>query len=117
MRFGLTAPGAGSPIYYYLTVQEVPKHRPVNPEDQGIKVERWYEKYDAAKPIVSVADGELVRVRLRITVPTDRQFVVVDDALPAGLEAIDLSLRTASLTPGPGVDQRIGVPRAGGGRG
>jgi uncharacterized protein YfaS (alpha-2-macroglobulin family) len=56
---------------------------------------------------VSVNEGELVRVRLRITVPADRQFVVVDDALPAGLEAIDLSLRGASLTPGPGVDARV----------
>jgi uncharacterized protein YfaS (alpha-2-macroglobulin family) len=43
-----------------------------------------------------------VRVRLRITVPSTRHFVVVDDALPAGLEAVDLSLRTASAMPGPG---------------
>ncbi len=105
VRVSLSANGAGSPIYYYLTVQEVPKIRPVNPEDQGIKVERWYEKYDKAEPIAGIGEGELVRVRLRVTVPSDRQFVVVDDALPAGLEAIDLSLRTASLTPGPGLDQ------------
>jgi uncharacterized protein YfaS (alpha-2-macroglobulin family) len=43
-----------------------------------------------------------VRVRLKITVPSTRYFVVLDDALPAGLEAIDLSLRTASTLPGPG---------------
>ena len=50
--------------------------------------------------------GELVRVRLRITVPErSRSSWCVDDALPAGLEAVDLSLRTASLAPGPGVDQ------------
>ncbi len=106
LRLSLAANGAGSPIYYYLTVNEVPKQRPVNPEDQGIRVERWYEKYDAPKPVTSVAEGELVRVRLRVTVPEERQFLIVDDALPAGLEAIDLSLRTATLTPGPGVDQK-----------
>jgi uncharacterized protein YfaS (alpha-2-macroglobulin family) len=106
VKLSLNAPGSGSPIYYYLTVSEVPKQRPVNPEDKGIKLERWYEKYDSPNPIVSVAAGQLVRVRLRITVPTNRQFVVVDDALPAGLEAVDLSLRTASLAPGPGVDQK-----------
>jgi uncharacterized protein YfaS (alpha-2-macroglobulin family) len=105
LRLSLTAPGSGSPIYYYLTVSEVPKQRPVNPEDEGIRLERWYEKYDAATPVTSVAAGQLVRVRLRITVPADRQFVVVDDALPAGLEAVDLSLRTASLAPGPGVGE------------
>ncbi|MBK7925640.1 MAG: hypothetical protein IPJ95_18745 [Gemmatimonadetes bacterium] len=101
----LAATGPGAPIYYYLTVHEVPKERPVNPEEQGIRVERWYERYDRAEPVSSVAAGELVRVRLRVTVPEERQFIVVDDALPAGLEAVDLSLRTASLTPGPGVDQ------------
>ncbi|HSB52718.1 MAG TPA: alpha-2-macroglobulin family protein, partial [Gemmatimonadales bacterium] len=106
LRVSLNSPGTGSPIYYYLTVTEVPKARPVNPEDQGIKVERWYEKYDAPTPVVSVPAGQLVRVRLRITVPSNREFVVVDDALPAGLEAVDLSLRTASLSPGPGVDQK-----------
>jgi uncharacterized protein YfaS (alpha-2-macroglobulin family) len=69
-------------------------------------VERWYEKYDAPTPVVGVAAGQLVRVRLRVTVPSDREFVIVDDALPAGLEAVDLSLRTASLAPGPGTDQK-----------
>ncbi len=105
IRLALAAGGSGAPIYYYLTVHEVPKARPVNPEDRGIRVERWYEKYDKAEPVVSVAEGELVRVRVRLTVPNDRQFLVVDDALPAGLEAVDLSLRTASLTPGPGIGQ------------
>lgn len=106
VSLALSAGSSGAPIYYYFTVQEVPRARPVNPEDRGIRVERWYEKYDRPAPIVSAVEGELVRVRLRVTVPEDRQFLILDDALPAGLEAIDLSLRTASLTPGPGVDQQ-----------
>jgi uncharacterized protein YfaS (alpha-2-macroglobulin family) len=105
VRLSLSGREAGMPIYFYLTVREVPRTRPVKPEDQGIKVERWYERYDREEPIISVAEGELVRVRLRVTIPEDRQFLVVDDGLPAGLEAIDLSLRTASLSPGPGVGQ------------
>ena len=43
-----------------------------------------------------------MRVRLRVTVPSERHFVVLDDALPAGLEAVDLSLRTVGGVPGPG---------------
>ena len=113
LRLTLDRPGAAAaaaPSYFYLTVREVPKRRPVRPDDHGIQVERWYERYDTHAPTTSVAEGELVRVRLRITVPADREFLVLDDALPAGLEAVDLSLRTAALFPGPGT-----TPRRGGG--
>ena len=94
-----------SPVYYYVTVREVPQRRPVRPDDHGIQVERWCERYDGGKPVTSVVEGELVRVRLRITVPEDRQFLVLDDALPAGLEAVDLSLRTSAIVPGPGANR------------
>ena len=102
LRLSLDAGAGAGPVYYYFTVSEVPLAPPVTPEDAGIRVERWYERYQGGAPITRVAEGDLVRVRLRITVPTTRQFVVVDDALPAGLEAVDLSLRTASAMPGPG---------------
>jgi alpha-2-macroglobulin len=93
VRLRVTAQST-SPIYYYLTIREVPRARPVRPVDRGIQVERWYERIDTREAVMRVAAGELVRVRLRITVPADRHFVVLDDPLPAGLEAVDLSLRT-----------------------
>jgi hypothetical protein len=102
----LAAGGTGSPVFYYLTVREVPRTRPVSPEDEGIQVERWYEGLVDRKPLTSIKEGELVRVRLRLKVPDDRQFVVLEDALPAGLEAVDLSLRTVGGVPGPGVNER-----------
>jgi hypothetical protein len=113
LRLSLDAgPGTGV-VYYYLTVSEIPRAPPVTPEMKGIQVERWYERYAGGAPITTAVEGDLVRVRLRITVPNTRQFVVLDDALPAGLEAIDLSLRTASAMPGPGAEQPMGrVERA-----
>ena len=102
LRLSLDAGTGTGQIYYYFTVTEVPQAPPVTPEDAGIRVERWYERYEGGSPISRAVEGDLVRVRLRITVPSARQFVVVDDALPAGLEAVDLSLRTASAMPGPG---------------
>ncbi len=106
-RAGEAAPAGagGQAAYYYITVSEVPLDPPVTPSQQGIQVERWYESYDDGKPLVSVAEGALVRVRLRITVDEERHFVVLDDALPAGLEAVDLSLRTTAALPGPGASQ------------
>ena len=102
----LTAGSAGGPIYYYLTVSEVPRARPVTPDQEGIQVERWYERYEGGSPTVTALEGDLVRVRLRITVPSDRQFVVLEDPLPAGLEAVDLSLRTVGGLPGPGTGEQ-----------
>ena len=104
-RLSLTvAAGEGStlPIYYFATVQEVPRQRPVRPDQQGIEVERWYEDFTTGKPIISAPEGALVRVRLRIKVPVERRFVAVTDPLPAGLEAVDLSLLTVGGLPGPG---------------
>jgi uncharacterized protein YfaS (alpha-2-macroglobulin family) len=104
LRVALDMPaGSGAAAYYYLTVTEVPLRPPVRPDDAGIRVERWYERYDDARPVTSVAEGDLVRVRLKVTIPAIRHFVVLDDALPAGLAAIDLSLRTQSALPGPAV--------------
>jgi uncharacterized protein YfaS (alpha-2-macroglobulin family) len=103
LRVSLDLSGApGKSAYYYVTVREIPLQRPVKPDDHGVIVERWYERYDTRTPTTSVAEGELVRVKLKITIPEDREFLVIDDALPAGLEAVDLSLRTAALMPGPG---------------
>ena len=100
LRVSLQNGKPASPAYYSLTVTEIPREVPVRPDYRGIIVERWYEDYESGKPVVEVTEGELVRVRLRVTVPEDRAFVVVDDALPAGLEAIDLTLRTVGGLPG-----------------
>ena len=111
----IAARGAGDPGFFYLTLTETPRVAPVNPEDRGIRVERWYEDYRTGKPVTSIAEGELVRVRLRVTVPSERSFVVLDDPLPAGLEAIDLSLRTVGGIGGPGALETGGPTGQGGG--
>ncbi|MEP6990602.1 MAG: hypothetical protein ABJA80_06680, partial [bacterium] len=103
LHLSLDAGGGTGTTYFYLSVTEVPATPPVTPGDRGIQVERWYERISDGRPVSTVAEGDLVRVRLRLTVPSTRYFVVLDDALPAGLEAVDLSLRTASVMPGPGL--------------
>jgi uncharacterized protein YfaS (alpha-2-macroglobulin family) len=85
-----------TPVYYSLTVNEVPRHRPITPDMAGIVVERWYESLENGAPTIEAIEGSLVRVRLRVTVPNDRQFVAMEDMLPAGLEAVDVSYRTSS---------------------
>lgn len=100
LRLRITGNHGRSANYFAVTVDEVPAKAPVTPDISGIVVERWYERYDNGQPVTAVKAGDLVRVRLRVTVPADRVFVAVEDPLPAGLEPVDLSLRTsATLAP------------------
>nr|MBA3319530.1 hypothetical protein [Gemmatimonadales bacterium] len=121
LRLSLDAGSRGqraSPVFYFLTATVVPVRAPVRPGDHGIQVERWYESFEGGRPLTEVAEGELVRVRLRLTVPAERHFVILDDALPAGLEAVDLSLRTTGGVAGPGAaDSTAAEPAEDGGAG
>ncbi|HEX7978509.1 MAG TPA: MG2 domain-containing protein [Gemmatimonadaceae bacterium] len=114
IRAELGSSSMTAPTYYAMTLYEVPLARPVTADQEGISVERWYESYLDGKPVLEVKEGDLVRVRLRITVPRDREFVVIDDALPAGLEAVDQTLRTTgSLPPYEGAARLEGDAREG----
>ena len=108
---------ATAPAYFALTVTQVPRDVPTRPDYRGIVVERWYENYATGRPTVDVTEGDLVRVRIRVTATEDRSFVVVDDGLPAGLEAVDLSLITGAGIPGPGAADSAGEEIGRGGRG
>jgi uncharacterized protein YfaS (alpha-2-macroglobulin family) len=57
-----------------------------------------------------VAQGELVRVDLFVSLPTARHFVVVDDPVPGGLEPVNRDLANASI-----VDAEAGDFEAAGG--
>ena len=81
----------------YLPVEEI---EPVN---RGIIVYREYADADCAptkgNPCPDVQEikvGDVVRVKLTIIAPNDLYYVIVEDPLPAGGEAIDTTLATTS---------------------
>jgi len=93
-------PGEGR-LYYtshlkvYLPVEDL------EPLDRGISVSRQYVPAgrapgEAGVEIDRAAVGESVQVRLTIVASRDLYYVVVEDPLPAGAEAIDPSLATTS---------------------
>ncbi len=103
----------GAPAYFSITVREAPEGVQPTPVERGIQVDRWYESVTTGKPIVTAQEGDVVRVRLRVRVPSIRTFVVLADPLPAGLEPVDLSLRTlsafgATVPPPAEMEQRTG---------
>jgi hypothetical protein len=50
----------------------------------------------ACTPVTSAKVGDVLQVKLSIVAPNDLYYVVVEDPLPAGTEAIDTSLKTTS---------------------
>jgi len=97
--------GAGR-LYYTLRLNSAIAVDQLDPISRGFTIERRY--YDAAcdpatetcEPIDSIAANERVRVELTIVVPNDRVFVVVEDPIPAGTDAIDPNLLTSETDRG-----------------
>ena len=110
LRLHIDATEGTRPIYFALEVEEIPLVAPVTPDIKGIVVERWYERFEDGTPIVRAKEGDLVRVRLKITVPADRAFVALGDeyfaygaiagllsALIAGFVCVLLGYRSAMI--------------------
>jgi uncharacterized protein YfaS (alpha-2-macroglobulin family) len=91
--------GTGN-LYYSAYMSVALPVESVKPLDQGVSISRQYFAIDAPKkPITQASRGDLVRVRLTIVVPDAVHYLVVDDPLPAGLEALDASLATDMQVP------------------
>ncbi len=77
---------------YFLPAEEV------KALDRGIIVARQYSPVDAPETYVNEARvGDIIRVKLTVVAPTDLYYVTVEDPLPAGFEAVDVTLNTTSV--------------------
>jgi hypothetical protein len=97
-------------LYYSAYLRTFMPVSQVQPLSHGIVVARQYfdrddpcftsrrpdEESIPCTPVTSAKVGDVLQVRLTIVAPTDLHYVVVEDPLPAGTEAIDTSLKTAS---------------------
>jgi len=87
-------------LQYYLPAD---KTMPLN---RGILVARQYFAVDnqtlkpTAQPVESASIGDYVQVKLTLVAPTDLHYLVLEDPLPAGFEAVDASLKTATTAAG-----------------
>ena len=97
----LSADGAGRA--YYLFVLDTYSAQPAAARSNGLTVSRTLQPLDdrgqpEGAPLASdatVEAGQLVRVTVRLQSPTTRSYIVVDDALPAGLEALNAAFDTS----------------------
>ncbi len=98
-------------LYYTAHLEVYQPVENVEPADRGIIVQRKYTLAECANQQIAksanlqigcpdvreVKLGDVIRVDLTLIVPHDRYYVVVEDPLPAGGEAIDTGLATTSL--------------------
>ncbi|MEJ5311191.1 MAG: Ig-like domain-containing protein [Anaerolineae bacterium] len=86
-------------LRYFLPVDQV------KALDRGIIIARQYSLVEDPQVSVDSAQvGDVIRVKLTVVAPTDLYYVVVEDPLPAGCEAVDVTLNTTSV-----VGERPGV--------
>ncbi len=95
----LTKEGSGR--LYYNTRLTYAKKNPKDSVNAGMDIRREYSikkngKWELAKSPVSIKRGDLVKVDLYLSLLSARNFVVVNDPLPGGLETVNRDLETAS---------------------
>ncbi len=101
-----TRPGR---LYYTLDLRYTTPATDVGALNEGFGISHEYTALDDPDhPLTSVTLGETVRVTVTVIAPQDRSYVTVDDLLPAGLEPVDMQLKTVD----PRLRQRLDAERA-----
>ncbi|MBP8059443.1 MAG: alpha-2-macroglobulin, partial [Chloroflexi bacterium] len=101
-RLAIGRSAGGGNLYYTAYLQASIPVSEVQPLDRGLVISRhYYRADDPHTPITQVTQGETFLARLTLIVPHTLHYVMVEDYLPAGLEAIDTSLKT---------NQQVGLP-------
>jgi uncharacterized protein YfaS (alpha-2-macroglobulin family) len=93
--------GPGS-LYYTAFLNVVLPVDQVKALDRGIVVSRsYYDPNDLNTPVSEATRGQLLLVKVTMVAPNALHYVVVDDPLPAGLEAVNqqLNISQQALNP------------------
>ena len=83
-------------LYYTVRLAYAPKEKRLPPREEGFTVLRRYESLETGEELTGFDAGQLVKVRLTIVAPQDRDQVALHDPLPAGLEPVNLDFHTTS---------------------
>lgn len=107
------ARGEGQGVLYYTAHLDLRLDASeVGAINRGISVQReYFLDGDPDTPITSANVGDIINVRLTLTLPQDIYFFVLEDPIPAGTEAVDTSLLTTSTqASGPNLQPQNGLP-------
>ena len=92
LEFARKAAKAGR-LYYKLDMRYLTAAREIEALNRGFAISHEYSLVDdPTSTVVEAAIGELVRVKVTVVTTQQRNYVLVRDYLPAGLEPIDTEL-------------------------
>ena len=89
-------------LYYSVGMNYALLKPNTEPINSGIDIKREYSverdgEWVLLKSPMEIKRGEIMRVDLFVSLPSARNFVVVDDPVPGGLEPVNSDLATSSL--------------------
>ena len=92
--------GGPGRLYYTAHLNVNRPVEEVQPLDQGVTISRSYYANapcppTGCEPIQAAEAGDLVNVRLSLTIPETAYYLLVEDYIPAGAEVLDTSLKTS----------------------
>ena len=99
-KLSISPTGEGR-FYYKAQLSYSPKELPKTSTNAGIEVRREYSvqrggAWTLLAAPVSIRQGDLVKVDIFVRLTAPKHFVVVDDPIPGGLEAVNRDLATSS---------------------
>jgi uncharacterized protein YfaS (alpha-2-macroglobulin family) len=100
LPFELRRDGKAGTLYYGALLRAAPAAMPTASEERGLFVQRWIEPWQGGGQVRAAEAGQVLRLRVRVSSPQERNFVAVEVPLPSGLEAIDTSLASSAKQPG-----------------
>jgi hypothetical protein len=109
VQFVLGDGGAPTGRLYYSSVavlDQVPGEEGIqalSPRERSLPVRREYLLKGSQDPTDEFQQGDLIEVRLTLDVPEESWYVIVDDPLPAGFEALNERLATTGYAAGTGL--------------
>ena len=102
LKFVKTARNALSNAFYYdMALKYYLPVDKVAPRDEGFTVRREFFKADdtdSKEPLSAANVGDVLKVHLTISTPKDRNFVAIEDFIPAGTEIVNTNLATEDQT-------------------
>jgi uncharacterized protein YfaS (alpha-2-macroglobulin family) len=88
-------------FYYDMSLQYYLPADQIAPRDEGFSIQRAFytlDDKDLQNPVTSAHQGDVLRGHLTIVVPETRNFVSVEDFIPAGTELVNFNLATEDQT-------------------